>query len=260
MKNLFFFVLCLLSVSVFGADYSFEYKKLPEKVDCRFVFDINTDFSSKSSNSQRVVDFSSGKIADGKFTASVVDNEDKNTARTGDYVLKNNGLNLEIKNLTGMSLFPKTEVNDSILTSQFVLPGSKIKVGDRWQSEIRNPMSDRKLYVSSVLLSVADNLATVFFSVKSPYSGEHIKENRQLMRQKLDDGSTFFLHLYKYRGHAEITGSGIWQFDIEEGCLVFSEQFFRFTSLVSDRELEEAEKLTDYIYMNVNLHSVYNFK
>lgn len=260
MKICFILCLFLFPCLCFGNDYVFEYRSFPEKIDCQIKFDSHFEINNNLYDSKNIIDFSSGKINEGKFSAVFTNKKAyKDEKKSCDYSLKLLKDRLVTENHSGTALFPETGMTDSVLTSQFILPDRPVKVGDRWHNFIKNPVSDRDVEISARLDRVADNLATVSFSFRSPFSDVHISDMKQLMAQKLEQGSTFWLRMEKYFGHAEISGSGFWDFDIEKGTLAYSEQNYRFTTLALDRKVD-VENFDEYIYMDVNLKIIYNFR
>jgi hypothetical protein len=82
---------------------------------------------------------------------------------------------------------------------------------------------------------------------------------RELMREKLHDGSTFYFKIDTLSGHAEITGSGLWIFDLNSGALLASDQFYKVTSLMRVDDRADIKFVEDFIYVDVTMHYNYEF-
>ena len=256
MRYFFAVLLFFVCPFCFCADWVLEYKSVPEKADCSFIFDIKILSKKTDYKNNKKINISLKKEKEKKFTG-VIENTNRKSC---EFLIENKGLSLKAENPAGITIYPGADVSHNIITSQLFLPDKPVNVGDSWGSEITNPLSQRKLCITNRLMRVADNIASIVFTVRSPYSGSHISDMDGLMEQKLKDGSTFLLELDKRKGHAEIIGSGIWFFDVRKGTLAGSEQFFRFTSLVSDKDLSSAIGFDDLAYLDVNAHFIYDFK
>lgn len=255
MKYIYIFFLILISSICFS--YDLQYKTLPSEINCNFDFKIFNQKDGKKINHFTNIDFKTKSLENNELVGII--NKD-NEERTCKYSITQTKEKLIIENLSNIDLFPNTNMLDETITSQLELPNYPVKVGDTWITKITNPLDNKDLYISNTLIRVANNVATIFFSVKNPYRGNLIKTEKELMEQKVKDGSTFFFELDNLAGHAEVSGTGVWTFDIEKGMIKDSNQFFKITSLMKKKDKKEIEKVSDFIYVDINMNFKYSFK
>ena len=260
MKYLISVLLVLLPLVLFGEIY--EYKSLPEKIECSIDLDISVRSPEGKVSSLPVkIALDSGKIENGAFEAEFTNNISyRNEKKKSRYVIKNNKSFLDIEALSDISLYPETGMSHKIMLPVPSFPETDLSVGGRWQSETINPIYDSRLMISSRIMRVADKIATVYYSVKNPYIGNYIQDEEDLLRQKIEDGSAFYLRLDTLSGHAEISGSGVWFFDTAKGCVISGESFYKITSLMRKDNRAEIEKFNDFYYADIYMRCSYKFR
>lgn len=255
MKYLFFVLFIFVSSICFT--YDLQYKTMPSEINCDFQFVILNQKNNEKIHHLTNIGFKTKSIENNELVGEINNN---NIERTCKYSLKQTKNKLIIENISGLDLYPNTNMLDETITSQLELPDYPVKVGDTWVTKIVNPLDDKYVYISNTLIRVANNVATIFFSVKNPYRGNSIKTEQELMLQKAKDGSTFYFDLDNLAGHAEVSGTGVWTFDMDKGMIVDSNQFFKITSLMKRKDLKEIKEVSDFIYVDINMKFLYKFK
>ncbi len=258
MKKIIILLLIIISANVYGAKYNFEYKTLPQSVDCIFDYDIKSQ--TKEGDIYRPNQVTVNVSLDNGLYTGVIKNDIMGVvaSKRCDFELENNIKTFKVSNLS-QRIHQSIDLPIDILSAQFTLPDIEVGVGDLWYSKVKNPLADKDLVLECRLIRVADNIATISYSVKSPFRPIPPVTERDLMGEKLKDGSTFYFKIDTLGGHAEITGSGMWVFDIEKGALLSSNQFYKVTSLMRVDDRADIKSVEDFIYVDVTIHYKYKF-
>ena len=258
MKKYILLLLIFFSVGTYGAKYNFEYKSLPKVLDYRFDYDIKSQ--TKEGVLQRPNLVTAYVTLDNGLYSGVIKNDILGVvaSKRCDFTLENEIKSLKVSNLN-QRIHQSIDLPEDILSGQFILPEKELEVGDLWYAKVKNPLADKELVLECRLIRVADNVATVSYSIKSPFRPVHVVTERELMEEKLHDGSTFYFKIDTLGGHAEITGSGMWVFDIDKGELLSSDQFYKVTSLMRVDDRADIKSVDDFIYVDVTIHYKYKF-
>ena len=258
MKKILFLFFVFLCVCVYSAEYEFNYITLPTKIDYKFKFDIQRQKQNNISVSSNIIEINSQK-QNNKYIAALFDEKNNLNKKDFQFSFDCDKKSLKTSILDDTKLYPNIDFSEDLLSSQFILPNGKIKVGDIWLSKIKNPLSNEDLSLECRLVRVADNIATVYFNIKSPFSPRQITTEKELMETKIHDGSTFYFEIERLFGYGEVSGSGLWIFDLEKGALLSSDHFYKITSLMGNDSSKEIKSAENFTYVDVTMNLKYKF-